>query len=203
MERMDESLVALKLLLNLTVEEILYVKPSRTSGSFSNGPRDKEKDWRPCIYLIPSFLTSGMKTYFYGSNTNNSNDDGNDGKKGNEHWNEYIKGDLLLYQAVNKSLDRTINELFGRELFEKELKQFELAQQYANTICSGKSNTTTTDGSIVGGDDLVVPMCDSTGHDVVNDPNRSTTCYIWSEGCDHKCLNEQIPHPIPKEIFNM
>jgi hypothetical protein len=195
MERMDESLVALKLLLNLTLEEILYVKSSRTSGSFSNGPRT-DNDWRPCVYLIPSFLTDGMKTYFYGNTNkqNNNNDNGNDnGNNGNEHWNEYIKGDLLLYQAVNKSLDRTIDEIFGRELFKKELAQFEIAQQYANTVCSGKSNVT--------GDDLVVPLCDSKGNDVVSDPNRSTTCYIWSEGCDHKCLNEQIPHPIPKEIF--
>jgi hypothetical protein len=197
MERMNESLVALKLLLNLTLEEILYVKPSRTSGSFSNGPRT-DKDWRPCIYLIPSFLTSSMKTYFYGNTNTNTNSNSkttrtssnkNDNViNGNEHWIEFIKGDLLLYQAVNKSLDRTINEIFGRELFDTHLKEFELAQKYANTICGQD-------------DDLVVPMCDSKGHDIVNDPNRSTTCYIWSEGCDHKCLNERIPHPIPKEIL--
>ena len=36
-ERMDESLVVMKILLNLTLDEILYSKPARSAGSFSNG----------------------------------------------------------------------------------------------------------------------------------------------------------------------
>ncbi len=47
LERFDESLVALKMILNLDFEEILYVK-DRSEGSFSNG--DKR---RPCVYLLP------------------------------------------------------------------------------------------------------------------------------------------------------
>jgi hypothetical protein len=46
-ERFDESLVALKMLLNLDFEDILYTR-ERSEGSFTNGFPD-----RPCIYIVP------------------------------------------------------------------------------------------------------------------------------------------------------
>jgi len=57
-ERMDESLVALQMLLNLTTKDILYTH-SRGSGTFSNGPPGT-----PCIFIPHSFLTPGIKSYF-------------------------------------------------------------------------------------------------------------------------------------------
>jgi hypothetical protein len=45
LERFDESMVALKMLLNLDFEDILYVQ-ERSEGTFSNGPAD-----RPCMYV--------------------------------------------------------------------------------------------------------------------------------------------------------
>ncbi len=47
LERFDESLVALKMILNLDFEDILYVR-DRSEGSFSNGDEQ-----RPCVYLRP------------------------------------------------------------------------------------------------------------------------------------------------------
>ncbi len=46
-ERFDESLVALKMLLKLDFEDILYTR-ERSEGSFTNGFPD-----RPCIYIVP------------------------------------------------------------------------------------------------------------------------------------------------------
>eukprot|EP00536_Pseudo-nitzschia_multiseries_P006166 jgi/Psemu1/192459/e_gw1.128.31.1 len=169
MERMDESLVALKLLLGLTVEEILYVKASRAAGSFQNGPRPK----RPCVYLVPSFLTPSMQAFFYHGTA----------------WREFSKGDRLLHNAANKSLDATISKVFGKERFAKELFEFRNAQAYANAVCTSRPN-------------LVVGMCDGAGHSITDDPNRNTTCYIWSEGCDHECLDLEVPNPLPRSVLD-
>ena len=128
-ERMDDSLVVMKFLLGLTLEDILYVAPSRTAGSFSNGPRTKD-DYRPCIYIVPSFLTPGMEHFFYGTTeTSEEKEFKRDGSTNQTMtmtkktprvgkqmglWHEHSRGDTVLHQAVNKSLDRTIEEVMGR-----------------------------------------------------------------------------------------
>jgi len=168
-ERMDESLVAFKLLLGLDVEEILYATAaSRASGSFSNGPKEE-----PCVYIIPSFLTDGMKQYFYDYQYN-------------EAWRIFSYGDALLHRAAEASLDRTIHEVFGKERFEKELEEFRNAKAYAQAICSEEP-------------DLIVGMCDDSGRRI---PIENRTCYIWAEGCDQKCLNERVPNKIPQEVLD-
>ena len=125
-----------------------------------------------------------MKEFFYGSSSNFSSHE-----KGNEEWIEYMKGDFLLHQAANKSLDRTIETVFGKDKFQKELQIFQQAQQYANQICTASP-------------DLVVGTCDQFGNNVADDPSRKTTCYIWSEGCDHQCLNERVVGKLPSTITN-
>ncbi|KAL3912263.1 MAG: hypothetical protein SGILL_006952 [Bacillariaceae sp.] len=114
-ERMDESLVVMKMLLNLSLEEILYTKAARSAGSFSNGP-----EGRPCVYLTPSFLTPAMTEYLESSD-----------------WKTRIKGDELLYQAAYKSLDRTIDAL-GRPKVERTLAQFKKAQAHVQEKCEGQ-----------------------------------------------------------------
>ena len=112
-------------------------------------------------------------------------------------WHEHSRGDTVLHQAVNKSLDRTIEEVMGRTRFEHELHQFQKAQRYVQDICMNPNGDDDDDD-----EDLVVSMCDAAGHDNVKDPNRTLTCYIWSYGCDHQCLNERVPHPIPPAILS-
>lgn len=170
-ERMEESLVAMKLLLGLTVEEIVYAKISRSAGSFSNGPAG-----RPCMYLVPSFLSPSMKDFFYTPHKN-------------DLWIENSKGDALLHKAASLSLDRTINEVFGRQTFDRELAEFKNALAYTQAICSSEP-------------ELVLGMCDSGGNSVAHDPNRTTTCYIWGEGCDKECINNRVPSPIPEQVLN-
>jgi Galactose-3-O-sulfotransferase len=125
-ERMDESLIVMKFLLNLTLKEILYVKPSRTAGSFSNGYSD-----RPCVYLVPSFVTPGMERYFE-----------------SPEWKKRIVGDELLYRAANKSLDRTIDAL-GRDRVERTVQQFKKAQAYVQQQCKGKIRSMCDEGGKV------------------------------------------------------
>ncbi|KAG7351972.1 galactose-3-O-sulfotransferase [Nitzschia inconspicua] len=125
-ERMDESLIVLKYLLNLTIEEILYVKPARTAGSFSNGFED-----RPCVYLIPSFVTPKVAAYFE-----------------SPEWKRRVAGDELLYRAANKSLDRTIDAL-GRDRVERTMEQFKRAQAYVQEQCKGKVRSMCDEGGAV------------------------------------------------------
>ena len=146
MERMDESLVVFQMLLGLTTKEILYTR-ARSSGSFFNG-------WhgRPCIYIMKSFLTPGMKAYFE-----------------SEEWKLTIANDILMYQAANESLDRTIASLDPAE-FTKNMAALKRGLNLAGEICKGKIRPVCTEGGVE------IPL-----------PNR--TCFIWSEGCDHACID--------------
>ena len=147
-ERMDESLIVLQMLLNLTTHDILYTR-ARSSQTFSNGPaRD-----RPCIYIQPSFLTPSMQQFF-----------------DSPEWKHTIRGDLLLYQAANASLDRTI-EALGTEEFEAKLQALRTGLKLAEEHCKGR----------------IVNQCSAGGE---RTPFTNTTCYIWGEGCDHDCLND-------------
>ena len=56
-EHIDKSLVVLKMLLDLDLGDILYMS-AKTQGSFMSS---KGRDGPRCIYIVPSFLTPGMK----------------------------------------------------------------------------------------------------------------------------------------------
>jgi len=112
-ERMDESLVVLKMLLGLDFEDILYMS-AKTNGSFTSGQVDGKTG---CIYITPSFLTEGMKEFF-----------------ASEYWRRYLEFDNLLYKGAVKSLDNTIDAL-GRKEFEQQLATFKKAQALAQEKC--------------------------------------------------------------------
>jgi hypothetical protein len=117
MERMDESLVVLQMLLGLTTKEILYTR-ARSAGSFSNGfPA------RPCIYILPSFVSPGMEDFF-----------------ASDEWQRQIATDVEFYKAAHKSLDRTIDAL-GRDEVEKHLGDLRAGLELANTHCEGRVRT--------------------------------------------------------------
>ena len=146
-ERMDESLLVLQTLLNLTTREILYTR-ARSSGSFSVGIQPHS-----CKFIFPSFVTPGMQEYF-----------------ASKEWKRTIRGDQLLYDAVNASLDRTIDAL-GRTEFERKLKDFRVLLARAQAHCEVR----------------LIPLCGPGGK-----RNDETSCYIWGEGCDHECLQDFV-----------
>jgi Galactose-3-O-sulfotransferase len=111
-ERMDESLVVLKMLLSLDFEDIIYVK-ERSQGGFSNGPPDS----RPCLYIVPSFLTPGMEEFFAGSK-----------------WAKQSQGDSMIYKAAYRSLDMTIDAL-GRKNVEQQVHRFQQINMKAQEMC--------------------------------------------------------------------
>lgn len=143
-ERMHESLVVLKLLFGLELNDILYLKSTKRSGGFDDGIYNNS-----CTYIVKSFVSSGMKQFF----------------TSNQVWKDRTKGDIMLYQAANKSLDMTIDAL-GRHVVEKELQDFEQAMKVAQDACR----------------DVKLPCTD------VGEIRRKHDCLFWDLACGYECL---------------
>lgn len=97
-EKLDESLVVLRLLLNLDAKDILYL-PAKQMGSFAV-ISDKE-----CRYIYPKFTTPQVDSYLKG-----------------EQWQEENELDYALIGAVERSLYATI-DMIGHEKYEKALEE--------------------------------------------------------------------------------
>jgi hypothetical protein len=108
MERMEESLVVLKLLLDLELTDILYLDNSSPFELY---------DDNKCVYQVRHYVSPGMKAFFE-----------------SQEWQGRIAGDAMLYQATNKSLDLTI-EALGRTQVEKEVADYRRALQLAQSEC--------------------------------------------------------------------
>ena len=72
-ERMDESLVLLKMILNLELNDILYLSAKR------NGGWDEGAFNATCTYIVPSFVSKGMQRFFH-----------------SKTWREHTAGDRLI-----------------------------------------------------------------------------------------------------------
>ena len=112
-ERMEHSAVALQLLLGLSTEDILFLN-AKSSGGFDDGADDVSG----CTYIVPSFVSKGMRAYF-----------------GGNVWKQYTRMDRLLFLAANRSLDLTIERL-GRDRFEDALAKYRSAQQQVKEQCA-------------------------------------------------------------------
>lgn len=96
-ERFDESLVIMRLLLGLDAKDILYVS-GKKSGSYS---RFGEK----CKFVPHHYKTPEVEDYLE-----------------SEEWKEKSKVDYALIEALESSYEATINSI-GRKKFEKALKE--------------------------------------------------------------------------------
>lgn len=143
-ERMHESLVVLKLLLGLELNDILYVQSTKTSGGFDDGVYNDT-----CVYIVKSFVSLGMQDFF----------------ATNGKWKEYTRGDLMLYQAANKSLDLTIAAL-GKDLVKRELQEYERAMQVAQETCQNVKLPCSADGL----------------------RQKKHDCLYWDLACGYECL---------------
>ena len=146
-ERLDESLVVLMMLLRLKMADILFLSAKTKGGYDDAGGRDG----RTCTYIWPSFVTPGMDEFLQGP-----------------EWRDAVRYDALFYEAVNRSLDLTIDAL-GRPTFDDQLRRYRHAQQVAHTKCTPQT---------------VFP-CDTGGT-----YHAATDC-IWNDsGCGATCLDE-------------
>lgn len=125
-ERMDESLAVLKIILNLDIQDVLYLpipKAKNTKAKLADGSDggfvDYYDRWKKdeCRPILKSEVPLEMKEWFY-----------------SEEFEAFIEADVMFYKAVNASLDKTISEL-GRDLVEKTVKQVQFAQKAAEKEC--------------------------------------------------------------------
>ena len=110
-ERLDESAVAMQLLLGLTTGDILFVNV-KGSGGFDDGMSP-----RGCVYIVPSYVSPGMKEYF-----------------ASPSWERIALVDTMLHKAANRSLDLTIEKL-GRRRFNLALANFRQAMKAVHEKC--------------------------------------------------------------------
>jgi hypothetical protein len=118
-ERMDESLVALQLLLGLDVTDILYLSPAKEMGSYdrrSMKDGSRRRQWR-CVRLALFNRTQELDAYFEST-----------------EWFAKNYGDYLLYAAANMSLDRTILDL-GLVRFSRALVEYRALKRTAMETC--------------------------------------------------------------------
>lgn len=119
-ERMDESLVALSMLMNVPLADVMYLPAKIKGKSYDDQP--------PCDKIQPSFITDDMQAVL-----------------DSEHFENLTKWDRVLYDAASKSLDLTIEKL-GREDFERRLKLYRKAQKLAADRCLPKTIFPCSDG---------------------------------------------------------
>lgn len=154
-ERFDESVVVLQLLLGLRTRDVLYLN-SKRNGSFDDGFHENK-----CFYIVPSFVSPGMKEYF-----------------NSERWKNTVQWDTLLYQAANRSLDLTIDQVIGRDVFDEQLKQFLWAQQLIHRHCIQRANFPCTSGG--------------RRRKKVLTKTSTTDCLIHDAGCGTNCIDEIV-----------
>jgi hypothetical protein len=112
-ERMDESLVAMQMILGLETNDMLYLR-AKGNGGYDDGAANNGT----CHYIVPSFTSPGMKEFFK-----------------SETWLNMSWGDTLLYYAALHSLDLTIDKL-GRDKFNRNLLLFRKAMALAESTCT-------------------------------------------------------------------
>jgi hypothetical protein len=107
-ERLDESLIVMKLLFDLQVSDLLYISVPDDLLDFNE---------THCVFLEEPFQYE------------------NEGRViNNPDYQKRIQNDLNLYQAANQKLDRTIDKL-GRETVYQELQDYVQLLQKAHEAC--------------------------------------------------------------------
>jgi hypothetical protein len=119
-ERMEESLVALAMLLGVRVGDIVTLD-TKVQGMYAY-------ESQRCFKIVKSFVSPRVEKYL-----------------SSEVWYAQNYGDYLLLAAANESLDRTIDAL-GRGQFEAELEKFRKLKAMAKEECASLASRCSEDG---------------------------------------------------------
>jgi hypothetical protein len=86
-----------------------------------------------------------------------------------DEFEAYTEADVLVYKAVNRSLDLTIDSL-GREKVEKAVRDLQIANSLAQEQCSHVRFPCSSDGKVQTETDCLIPD--------------------MGIGCGYKCIDE-------------
>jgi len=116
--RMDESLVVLALLVGVPMDAVVVMN-AKVAGQHYVHVRTRGGTLR-CVPLVapPAHITSQLQAMWEAPDYRAQN-----------------AGDLLLYEAARQSLDRTIDEVIGRERFDAALREYRHLQQLVHHQC--------------------------------------------------------------------
>eukprot|EP00934_Nitzschia_sp_Nitz4_P008476 Nitzschia sp. Nitz4//scaffold120_size68122//27431//28819//NITZ4_006043-RA/size68122-processed-gene-0.44-mRNA-1//-1//CDS//3329534275//8466//frame0 len=119
-ERMDESLVAFALLMDLRLGDVLVNEAKSNTGGLSY-VYYKSGRHELCKRSVASFRSPLVKEYLE-----------------SDEWRAQNYGDYLLVAAANRSLDLTIDRL-GRSNFEQSLSDFRALKQSVYVYCENRT----------------------------------------------------------------
>jgi hypothetical protein len=125
-ERLDESMVLLSFLLQVPLEDVVYIE---SSYQRSQGWSPLHPERNQCNFLIPTFATDGMQAYF-----------------ASEDWQRRVQWDQLLVEAVSRSMDITIDQVVGRPAYDAALQRYRHYQAHVEYACASKLRGRCTDG---------------------------------------------------------
>jgi len=148
-ERMDESLVAMKMILNLDFGDFIYLS-SKVKGGYDDG-----KSEHGCVNLVPSRVSEKVDS-FLSTEFRTSNQEDN-----------------LLYRTVNRSLDKTIDQL-GKTKFEAQLERYRMFLKKVQGIC----------------EESTAFPCSPDG--VLQRNISDQNCYFNDWGCGYPCFDQFI-----------
>jgi hypothetical protein len=147
-ERMEESLVVMKLLWGLKDADMIVLS-SKSSGGYDDGGFRNT-----CFKIAKSFTPPEVERFFEQNHTQSNHD-------------------YLLYAAVNRSLDKTIDRL-GRDLVHHEVEKHRKLKQFAQDSCF---------------DEAIFP-CDVDG--ILQRKESGQSCYWNDAGCGHRCVDRVL-----------
>ena len=112
-ERFDESLVVMRILLGLDAADILYIRSK--DARLSKDGMSYDHICRPIAsYEVSSEIKNYLKS---------------------EEWLRTQRGDLALYEAVSNRLDATIDNVIGRDVFDAAMAQHMSLLELARNQC--------------------------------------------------------------------
>jgi len=115
-ERMDESLVALALILGIDVGDVL-VTASKVAGSRYHLLHSKKNEFQ-CVPTVKSFVSDAVKAFF-----------------ASDQWRAMNYGDYLLHEVAKQSLDLTVQQL-GRDRFQAALSRYQHLRSLEQERCA-------------------------------------------------------------------
>lgn len=145
-DRLDESLLIWSWLTQLPWTDLITMSSKRNGSWYLSGKR--------CVTLTGASITPAISSFLESVD-----------------WKRTHAGDRLLYQVANKSLDRTIDEVIGRQEFEENLVKFRELRRQIEHACLNQTNfPCSEDGS---------PQLEL----------AKTNCYVRDFGCGYPCVD--------------
>lgn len=154
-ERMTDSLAVMVLLWDLRAQDVVVLNSKRSGGYDDGGHNDT------CTSIPKAVRTPELEEYFQNRHS---------------YWN----ADVLLYHAVNASLEQTIDAL-GRDKVQAVAIKIQRYQEYAQKRCE---------------EEAIYP-CSPEG--VFQPTLAEKSCYVQDAGCGHACVDRVLTELLDQE----